>query len=484
MQITTTTESVTRIDADAVVISIRDGEPLSGPAAEINQASNGFLQRMIGAGEVAAGELSCTRLLGVPGVRAEVVVVVGLGSAKPSAGLAFRAAGTAAKVLAAKQRNRVANFLDLPPHAEAICGFHIGCVGQDLYRQQRKLFPISELVVSETARDDIPAGDILGKAMNLTRRLINAPAAEIYPESFADEARRMATERGLEFEEWDEHRLHQERCGALLAVAQGSVRPPRLIMLRHRGTSNDKPWLALVGKGVTFDSGGLSLKPSDAMFDMKCDMSGAATVLGAMSAIAQMRLPVNVVGLCGLVENMVSGNSYKLGDVLVARSGKTIEVHNTDAEGRLVLADVLKVAVERGAARIVDLATLTGACMVALGRNVAGGFTNHEDWYQQVANAAEEVGEPLWQLPMFAEYAELIKSPVADIKNVGDGRWGGAITAAKFLEEFVEGTPWVHIDIAGPAFAEKPNAWIDAGASGCFVRTLVRLAAQSARSLT
>ncbi len=475
MNINTTSDSATTVDADAIVIGIRENQPLDGSAAEVNRASGGFLQRMIELGEVPASELTCTRLLGVTGVRAPVIMVVGLGSAATNDGLAYRAAGAAAKALAVKQRRRVANFLDLPAPAAAICGFQTGALGQDLYRQQRKLFPFEELLVPQSASEHVRWGDIVGKAMNLTRRLINAPAAEIYPESFADEARRLAGERGLEFEEWDEHRLQQERCGALLAVAQGSVRPPRLVILRHRGADSRQPWLALVGKGVTFDSGGLSLKPSDSMFDMKCDMSGAATVLGAMSAIAQLKLPINVMGLCGLVENMVSGNSYKLGDVLVARNGKTIEVHNTDAEGRLVLADVLNVAVERGAARIVDLATLTGACMVALGRHVAGGFTNQEAWYQQVAHAADTMGEPLWQLPMFAEYAEHIKSPVADIKNMGDGRWGGAITAAKFLEEFVEGVPWVHIDIAGPAFADKPSPWIDAGASGCFVRTLVRL---------
>ena len=216
------------------------------------------------------------------------------------------------------------------------------------------------------------------------------------------------------------------------------------------------------------------------MKTMKSDMAGAATVLGALQAIARLRLPVNVVGLVGLVENMVSGSAYKLGDVLTARSGKTIEVLNTDAEGRLVLADVLDVAVACGAARLLDLATLTGACMVALGTDVAGLMTNEQAWCDQVAAAAKKCGEPAWQLPMFPEYAEQIKSNVADIKNVGDGRWGGAITAAKFLEEFVQGKPWVHIDIAGPSFFESAKPWLDAGGTGAFVRTLVEVA----RSLT
>ncbi len=235
--------------------------------------------------------------------------------------------------------------------------------------------------------------------------------------------------------------------------------------------------LALVGKGVTFDSGGLSLKPTDGMLTMKCDMAGAATVLGAMQAIAQLKLPINVVGLMGLVENMTGPAAFKLGDVLTARNGRTIEVHNTDAEGRLVLADVLCVTVETGAAKIIDLATLTGACVVALGTETVGLMTNDQSWCDEVLAAAVRSGEPAWQLPMFPEiYDEQIKSEVADIKNVGDGRWGGAITAAKFLEQFVDGKPWTHIDIAGPAFLEKPKPWLDGGGSGCMLRTLVEVA--------
>jgi leucyl aminopeptidase len=231
-----------------------------------------------------------------------------------------------------------------------------------------------------------------------------------------------------------------------------------------------------VGKGVTFDSGGLSLKPTDGMLTMKCDMAGAATVLGAMQAIARLALPINVTGVLGLVENMVSGNSYKLGDVLTARNGRTIEVQNTDAEGRLVLADALAVAVDRGAAKIVDLATLTGACVVALGNDVAGAMTNDQPWCDQVLAAGRVCGEPLWQLPMYSLYDEHIKSSVADIRNVGEGRWGGAIAGAKFLEQFVGKTPWVHLDIAGPAFRDKAKPFCDAGASGQYLRTLVELA--------
>jgi leucyl aminopeptidase len=220
----------------------------------------------------------------------------------------------------------------------------------------------------------------------------------------------------------------------------------------------------------------LSLKTNEGMSAMKCDMAGAATVLGAMQAIARLKLPINAVGLMGLVENMPSGTAMKLGDVLRARNGRTIEVLNTDAEGRLVLADVLDVAVGLGAARIIDLATLTGACVVALGGDVAGAMSNDDAWCNTVLEASKTCGEAIWQLPMFAEYGEMIKSDVADIKNIGDGRSAGAITAAKFLEEFVGKTPWTHLDIAGPAFNGKPQAWIDGGATGVYVRTLIEVA--------
>ena len=321
------------------------------------------------------------------------------------------------------------------------------------------------------------SGQILGEAVNLTRGLVNSPADAIYPETFAERAAEVAGDCGLDIEVWDEKKLEAEHCGALLAVAKGSSRPARLVILRHKGGSATSPTLAIVGKGVTFDSGGLSLKPSDAMLTMKCDKAGACTMLGAMQAIARLKLPVNVIGIAGLVENMTGPAAMKLGDVLVARNGRTIEVHNTDAEGRLVLADALAVAIDTGATQIVDLATLTGACVVALGTEVAGAMTNDEKLCSRVMAAAREVGEPVWELPMYPEiYDELIKSEVADIKNVGEGRWGGAITAAKFLEQFVGKTPWVHLDIAGPAFRDKAKPWCDAGASGQFVRTLVALA--------
>lgn len=469
------------LEADAVVVGVDAQGVLSSEAREIDMATDGLLTRLIATEEISGKLGKVASLLAPAGVRAAQVAVVGLGErARFGRGQAFRAAATAAKHLAQRPRRRVAFFLGdgwTEQQVESgVSGAIVGCRGQDLYRVEKNLHPFDEIVWGNAYEPVLASGQILGDSINLTRQLVNEPPSRIYPESFAAEAEKFAEACGLEVEIWDEQRLERERCGALLAVARGSQRAPRLVILSHRGGPSTDPLLALVGKGVTFDSGGLSLKPTDSMKTMKCDMAGAATVFGAMQAIARLELPINVIGLAGMVENMGGSDAYKLGDVVVARNGKTIEILNTDAEGRLVLADLLDVALERRADRIIDLATLTGACMVALGVDVAGLMTNNQPWCDTVRAAADECGEPTWQLPMFAEYDEQVQSKVADLKNVGEGRWGGAITAAKFLEQFVGRTSWVHLDIAGPAFLENPKPWLDAGGTGVFVRTLVEVA--------
>ncbi len=482
MKITPAKQSASETAADVVVVGLYEKSPLVGGATEMDRATGGLLTRLLERDDITGKKYQTTTLLEPAGVTTKIVVVIGLGERdKLDAGTAFRIAATAARQVAIKPRKKVAFFLDdgtWPAHfhEQAVAGALVGCEGQDLYRAEKKSFPFAEIVWSGADKASLTSGDILGESVNLSRHLVNEPPQDLYPESFAAHAREVAKDCGVQIEVWDEKRLEKERCGSLLAVARGSSRAPRLVILRYNGGKKKDPLLAFVGKGVTFDSGGLSLKPSDSMLTMKMDMSGAATVLGAIHAIAKLKLPVNVIGLMGLVENMTGPAAYKLGDVLTARNGKTIEVHNTDAEGRLVLADVLCVAVEEAPAKIIDLATLTGACMVALGTDVAGLMTNDPEWCETIFTAAKSVGEPSWQLPMFPEYGEQIKSEVADIKNVGEGRWGGAITAAKFLEEFVSGVPWTHIDIAGPAFAEKPKPWLGGGGTGCFVRTLVEVA--------
>jgi leucyl aminopeptidase len=469
-------------EAEAVVVFMAEGASGSGDAAAIDAATGGLLSKVAATGELTGKRNECVALHSPPGMRSPQLVVVGIGKREAvDSGTLFQAAATAARHLAGRKRGTVAFVADGswgPRELEhAVAGAAVGMTGQDLYRRERKRTPFGRTVWLGAADDAVDRGSSLADGINLARRLVNGAPDDVYPESFAEEAARVASRVGLEVDIWDEKRLAAERCGAMLAVAKGSDRPARLVLLRHRGRGgNGPPDLALVGKGVTFDSGGLSLKPSESMFTMKCDMAGGASVLGAITTIAALRLPIDVVAAIGLVENMTGPAAYKLGDVLTARSGTTIEIHNTDAEGRLVLADVLDVVKDFKPAKILDLATLTGACVVALGTDVAGLFTNDQPWCDRIAAAAKLAGEPVWQLPMFPEYDRQIESEVADIKNVGDGRWGGAITAAKFLERFVAGIPWTHVDIAGPAFAEKPKPWTDGGGTGVMVKTIVELA--------
>ena len=481
MKISTTSTPVSSIAADAVVVGIYQDEPLNGAAAQLDEANGSVISDLMQREEFSGKKNQLLTLHALGSIEAKQVVLLGLGK-KDSLDTAttFQACGSAAKSLAAKARGAVAFYLDADWDASlaesAVCGAIVGCVGQDLYRAEKNLHCFEELCISGIDDSTLEQAVAIGESINYTRDLVNGPPQDIYPESFADSTKAMAEECGLQIEIWDEAKLTEEKCGALLAVNRGSDRPPRLVIMRHQGGDKSDPTLALIGKGVTFDSGGLSLKPSDGMKTMKMDMAGAGTVAGAMQAIARLKLPVNVVGLVGLVENLVSGDAYKLGDVLTARSGKTIEVLNTDAEGRLVLADVISVALDEKPEKMIDLATLTGACVVALGNDVAGLFSNDQAWCEQVKAAADACGELTWPLPMFKLFDKQIQSKVADIKNIGEGRWGGAITAAKFLQEFVDDKTWVHMDIAGPAFYESSKSWCDAGASGLYVRTLVEVA--------
>ncbi|MBI1246395.1 leucyl aminopeptidase [bacterium] len=484
MKVTGTENKIADFSGEVIVVGVYE-DGLSPPADQLDTLIGGSITRLVEAGDITAKPNEVTTILAPSGFETLRVYTVGLGKKEDlCARRAYEAAASAAVVLSAKKVDKVGYFLDDFWPAEmveqAIAGALVGVHGQDLYRKEKKQTPPGEIVWSSVTDDVIEKGIALGNAINLTRSLVNRSANDIYPASFAQEAAVVAENHDLNIEVWDKARLQKEKCGSMLAVSQASTRDPRLVILRYNGGKEGEPPLALVGKGVTFDSGGLSLKPSDSMITMKCDMAGAATVLGAIKAIASWKLPINVVALCGLVENMVSGDSYKLGDVLTSRSGKTIEVLNTDAEGRLVLADVLNVALDEKPMAIVDLATLTGACVVALGMDIAGLMTNEPDWCHELEQASLATGEKMWQLPMYPEFSEQLKSQVADLKNVGDGRWGGAITAAKFLEEFVDDTPWTHIDIAGPSFAEKPKPYCSGGATGFAVRTLLELARRQA----
>lgn len=317
------------------------------------------------------------------------------------------------------------------------------------------------------------------EAVYLTRDLCNAPANEIYPEALADVAAKMAKKFHVRARILDEKHIRQLKMGGLLAVNSGSARPPRFITLEYKGSPRSRSWYAIVGKGITFDSGGISLKPSAGMAEMKMDMSGAAAVIGTIQALASLKIPVNVVGIAPSTENLPGGSAYKPGDVVTTMSGITIEVDNTDAEGRVVLSDALHYAKRYRPKAMIDLATLTGACVVALGHHATGMFGTGEDVMAQLKEAGEKTYERVWQLPIYEEYEKQIKSDIADVKNVG-GRWAGAITAALFLRKFVGDYPWVHLDIAGTAMLEEAADYLPKGGSGVGVRLLTQFFKQIA----
>ncbi len=491
MHVTTQFIRPSEVAADWLIVGVWASEPPAGAMAELDASMDRQLTRLFERGDITGKAKETTPLYEPRGIAAKRLLVVGLGSrAKADPTGLFTAGAVAARELTTKAYQRLAFLLpDAGPKLDAETvtaligtGMRHGSEGAGLRKNKPDRFAPQELCL--IAAPDVDRGavergarraEVEGRAVSLARELVNLPPCDLYPETFADRARMVAQQTGVECVVLDERELAAERMNALLAVARGSDRPPRLVVLRYRGRQTG-PTLGLVGKGVTFDSGGLSLKTTDQMVDMKCDMAGAATVLAAIQALADEKVPVNVLGVMALVENLPGGKAMKLGDVLHARNGKTIEVLNTDAEGRLILADALAYTVDQKVDHLVDLATLTGACIVALGMDVAGVMTNDEAWSARVQAAAKAAGERLWPLPMDSHYGEMIKSDIADMKNTGGSRWAGAISAAKMLEEFVGGTPWAHLDIAGPAWAEKDNTVRGAGGTGFGVRTLIELA--------
>ncbi len=469
------------VSTDWVVLGLFEGDSAAPPvSAGMPLAS--LLERLLASKDVSGGLGDTTPLLGLGGLKAGAAMTVGLGArAKFGVGPAFDVGVAVGKRLGSKPRESVAVIVPESDEPAAVvsaltAGIIVGTRGPGLRKSEagRQPFGTLWLVGPEGALDaSIARGRIVGDAINLARDLANTPPADKPPTALAELVRALATEAGLNCEVWDRARIELERFGGLLGVSAGSDRPPAFVVLEYRN-GGDSPPLALVGKGVTFDSGGLSLKPSASMEDMKSDMTGAAVVFSAIRAAAQLGLRVNLVGYLALTENMTGGHAMKLGDVLTMRNGKTVEVLNTDAEGRLILADALSLAVERKPRGVIDLATLTGACIVALGTRIAGLFTNNEDLSENVRAASRKAGERVWQLPLDDDFKDALKSNVADLKNVG-GKWGGAVTAAKFLEHFVGDVPWVHLDIAGPSWADSDSSTRDSGGTGCFVRTLIAL---------
>lgn len=362
-------------------------------------------------------------------------------------------------------------------------GALLGLYTFNTYKSQQAevTVPIEEIIIAERNADNIALirkgvtkGKILAEATNMARDLVNHPGNFMTPAILADRATRVAEQNNLQITILEQNDLEREGMGALLSVAQGSTEPPKLIVMKYTGDPQAET-IAFVGKGITFDSGGISIKPSQGMGEMKNDMAGGAAVIGAMLAISQLRPKVNIFGLIPATENMPGGNALKPGDIVTSMAGKTIEIISTDAEGRLILADAITYARQLGARKMVDVATLTGACVVALGTVASGSLSNNQEWGQAVLQAAAQTGEKVWELPNYPEYKEQIKGVLADLKNSG-GKYAGTITAGLFLSEFAEETPWVHIDIAGTASTDKATGYQVKGATGVAVRTLVQLA--------
>lgn len=349
----------------------------------------------------------------------------------------------------------------------AAIGAMIADYAYDKYKSE-KAHHLDEITFARFSENDLNEGIIFGEAMKFTRDLANTPAQIATPTKLSEIAKEL---EGIETKVFDKEEIARMGMGAYLAVGQGSVQPPKFIHMKYTG-KNVKKKIALIGKGICFDSGGLDIKPASSMLTMKDDMSGAACILGVMRALSKLKPDMEVHGIIAACENMPSGSSYKPGDILTAKNGKTIEIDNTDAEGRLTLADALCYACELGVDEVIDIATLTGACMVALGTVASGIMGNDEEMINRVIETAKDSGETFWQLPMFKEYFDSLKSDIADMKNTGS-RNGGASAAGLFLQQFVKDTKWCHIDIAGTAYIEKPQKEFIAGATGAGVRTLL-----------
>ena len=421
------------------------------------------------------GAVGQTAILQPRGGQGTETILIGLGDEVDTEGLR-RAAGTAARV--AKGYTTAATSLhlvDVDGAAAAVAfGLWLGAYSFNEYKSEPKANKLQEvtLVGGESLDEEIDAAKKLADGVTLARDLVNRPALDKPPSAIADIANGL--DNAIDVTVYDEEEIEVAGFGGLIGVNRGSDRPARMVVMKYSPEGATKT-VAFVGKGIVFDSGGLSIKPAAGMETMKSDMAGAAAVIGAMQVIARLGLKVNAVGITPLTENLTGGSAQRPGDVMTAYNGKTIEVLNTDAEGRLVLADGLALAVEMEPDLVIDIATLTGACKVALGTNIGGLLSNDDAAAHTVGAAAAAAGEKMWRLPLEREYASLVESDIADMKNTG-GRWGGTITAALILEAFVGDTPWVHLDVAGPARADKTEHYVSKGGSGFGVRTLVSVA--------
>jgi len=493
MQTQLTYAPLATLDTEALAIVLFERDPkLSGSLLALDGAVGGTLAALTEAGEFAC-KLYDTQLLFHPaGIQARRLLLLGGGKPQTfSVHELRRLAGVAARHL--KGRNLRSFTLVLPPEVAAETAIKAALIGvhganfepgryKSAQKEERRIESVTLAFAAGPAASTpgleaaLVFGNTAGEAQNFARDLINEPSNVLTPTRLAERAQAMAHDKGLECELIDEARARELKMGAFLSVSQGSYEPAVMIVLRYwgAGKGSASPMLGLVGKGITFDTGGISIKPSDGMEKMKYDMAGGATMIATMKAIAELKPRLNVLAIIPASENMPGGRAQKPGDVQIAMSGKSIEVLNTDAEGRLVLADGLHYARQLGATHLIDAATLTGAVAVALGAVNVGVFANNEAFYQEFARAQQAAGEKMWRLPLNEEYLDQIRGSVGDIINTG-GRYGGAITAAMFLHEFVGDTPWIHLDIAGTGWLDDGKPWCAKGPTAVALPTLLGL---------
>jgi len=482
-----------QLETDCLVVVVLDKGEKDKPSPSVECADVAVREAakdLIASGEVTGKMFETTLLHRPAGLKAKRLLLIGGGTAKTfSAAELRKLAGTAVRTLKGKNILSFAFVLPVggvsaPESVRALVeGAFVGNFDPGYYKSDRKekdkdkdqIDDVTIVLPSDTKPLEaaLQSGRIVAESQNFTRDLVNEPSNRMTPTILAERAKKMAAEVGLKCEVLGADKIRQLKMGAFWGVAQGSDEPPALIVLRYEpeGAAKDVH-LGLVGKGVTFDTGGISIKPADGMEKMKYDMAGAATMIGSMRAIALLKPKVKVTAIICATENMPSGKAQKPGDVQIAMSGKSIEIINTDAEGRLILADGLSYARQLGCTHLVDAATLTGAVVVALGYVNAGIFASTDDMYDRFENATKQAGEKMWRLPLDEEYKENLKSNIADMVNAGS-RYGGAIFAAMFLKEFAEDTPWIHLDIAGTAWMEENKPWIAKGPSGIALRSLV-----------
>ena len=493
MEIKVVAGDMTKTKADAIIVPFFEGmERPEGDIAAIDKALDGAISQLISQGEIKGKLNEITIIHSLSKLPAARVVIAGLGKQQELSQDKVRGAiAETCRLLRQKGVNSIATMAQgagiagITPEGAAQAVTEGALLGVYSFRRhitrEAEYGEIKQLLIVSSDESELPAleqgyhkGKVMAEATNLARDMVNEPANHMTPSQMAETARKLAETCGLELNVLEREQMQELGMGALLGVARGSRQPPKFVVLHYRGGDSSEIDVALVGKGITFDSGGISIKPSAKMDKMKGDMAGGAAVMAAISAIAQLKPKINVMAIIPATENLPSENALKPGDILTAMSGKTIEIISTDAEGRLILADALGYVRKFGAKFMIDVATLTGAMRIALGDVCTGAFGNNEELIDRIIAAGAEAGELIWQMPMYDQYKEQNKSDVADIKNVG-GKYGGAITAAQFLAEFAGDTPWVHLDIAGTSMTDKERNYLVKGATGVPVRTLVNL---------